>query len=106
MLSRIQSRIGRALAEMVRPHLERSQGQGRKRTVLTPVVTAQCMAHHYLVESLLRSAASDPENSKLLMELAREALERCNFELYGKEARVAAGIIEDLMARMEPSAAP
>jgi hypothetical protein len=105
MVKRIRSRVGRALAAMVHPYLDRSQDHGGEQMVLAPVVTAQCMAHHYLVESLLRCAVRDPASSKLLKELAQEAVERCHFELYGKEARVAAGIIEDLMAQMDRSGA-
>jgi hypothetical protein len=102
MLKRIQSKIGAALAALVSPYL----AQGSERTVLAPVVTAQCMAHHYLVESLIHCAVRDPASAKLLKDLAREAVERCHFELYGKEAHAAAGIIEDLIDRLDSWPAP
>jgi hypothetical protein len=105
MLKTIRSRIGRTLAALVRPYLERSPESGRERIVLAPVMTAPCVAHHHMLEGVIRLLVrSEVATPALLAEFAREVTERCHYEMYGKDAHVAIGIVEGLMDQLRGSA--
>ncbi len=105
MLQNIKHRIGRAVAGLVAPHLRQPLELHDPATLrVVPVVTSHCIAYHALMEAMLRQAvrrgATSPE---VLERIGLEAVERCKYELYGREAAAAVGAIEDLIEGLQRS---